>query len=473
MAKLTILRGLPGSGKSTWAKAHANDRTVIVSADGIRHMMAGGLRRWQERKKHVGRKLGAALEGIAVEAAHNIALNALEGGWNVIADMQNMSGEQLDQWRRVADKAGAETRVVDMPDLTIGELLERNRQRPDDDRVDEAYLLKAYARTHPDAAKTNLLLGMAANPNVRVRRVDGEDDVYACNFTRDAFLNHQWDDYSSKARGLFLDHEGHVVMRGFDKFFNVGENEETSLDRVLAHGAYPVRVERKENGFLGLIGANPRGGFRYWSKSGETDYSPLIRSLFDKALPDRNQRDFLWELLLDRNVTMTVEVVDMDSDRHIIEYDSSGLYFLHCIRNDERFSIDMDAERMVDGTLRFRRPQVLGECHDRDELEKAIADARASQREGVVLYHADGYMVKVKSDHYLHVKALRTVLKGVLLNGKPTPKDDSERSRLVRRILDEADRSKLTYRRAEFNTEDVDMTYVGRLLDGIEAQDAR
>ena len=73
-------------------------------------------------------------------------------------------------------------------------------------------------------------------------------------------------------------------------------------------------------------------------------------------------------------------------------------------------------------------------------------------------------MVKIKSDHYLLVKSLRSLLKGVLLNGKPVPSDDSDRSQLVRTVLEKADRSKLTYRREEFDEPDVDMTYVGTLV---------
>ena len=309
----------------------------------------------------------------------------------------------------------------------------------------------------------NLLDGMRANPNVRVRPVDGESDVYACNFTRDAFYNHRWDEYSSKARGLFLDHEGHVVMRGFEKFFNLGENDTVTLDKVLGHDAYPVRVERKENGFLGLIGAAPDGRLRCWSKSGLTDYSPLIERLLHETIAGRESE--LWRILNERNVTMAVEVVDMESDRHIIGYDHSRLYMLHCIRNTETFVIDPDAERLIAESFQFDRPEVLLECRDRGELEKAIADAQASEREGVVLYFSDGWMVKVKSAHYLQVKSIRSVLKGILLKGKPVPSDDSERSRLVRTVLEKADRSKLTYQREEFNEPDVDMTYVGSLIE--------
>lgn len=465
MTMLTILQGLPASGKSTWAKAHADKRTVIASADGIRRMLAGGLSDWHARMNGLDDAERSRMERLAVETAHDIARTALRMGLDVIADMQNIDDRSLDAWRKDAQDAGADVRVETMPDLPLNVLLERNRLRGDA-MVSEAYLRRAYAKTHPDDPMSdhgNLLDGMRTNPNVRVRPVRGETDVYACNFTRDAFRNHKWDEYSSKARGLFLDHEGRVVMRGFEKFFNLGENDTVTLDKVLDHDAYPVRFERKENGFLGLIGAAPDGRLRCWSKSGQTDYSPLIERLLHETVADR--ADDLWSILNDRSVTMAVEVVDMESDRHIVGYDHSRLFLLHCIRNTETFAIDPDAERLIAESFDFDRPEVLCECHDRGELEKAIESARAGEREGVVLYYADGWMVKIKSDHYLRVKSLRPLLKRVLLNGKPVPTDDSERARLVRTVLGKADPDRLTYRRAEFDEPDVDMTYVGTLID--------
>lgn len=317
----------------------------------------------------------------------------------------------------------------------------------------------------------NLLDGMRANPNVRVRPVDGESDVYACNFTRDAFINHRWDGCSSKARGLFLDHDGGVVMRGFEKFFNLGENDTVTLDKVLGHDAYPVRVESKENGFLGLIGAAHDGRLRCWSKSGLTDYSPLIERLLHETIGEREGE--LWRILNERDVTMAVEVVDVESDRHIVGYDNSRLFLLHCIRNAETFGIDLEAERLIAESFQFDRPEVLCECHNSEELSAAIDEARSGEREGVVLYFSDGWMVKVKSTHYLVVKSIRSVLKGILLKGRPVPTDDSSRSRLVRDVLERADRSRLVYHSRAFDEDDVDMTYVGsliRLPDGYECR---
>lgn len=149
MATLTILRGLPASGKTTWAKAHADEHTVIASADGIRHMLAGGLTDWHARMNTLDDKTRSRMEQLAVNAAHDIARTALRMGLDVIADMQNTGDRSLNEWRKVAQDAGADVRVETMPDLPLDVLLERNRTRGDA-MVDEAYLRRAYARTHPD-----------------------------------------------------------------------------------------------------------------------------------------------------------------------------------------------------------------------------------------------------------------------------------------------------------------------------------
>ena len=138
----------------------------------------------------------------------------------------------------------------------------------------------------PGDPNGNLLERMRADPYVRVIPVRGETDVYACNFTAEAFREHRWTDRTINARGLFVGGNGQVVQRGFEKFFAVDETEETSFVQVVNHAqehpeSLPVRVERKENGFLGLVGAAGTPGlFRFWSKSGQTDYSALIERLF-------------------------------------------------------------------------------------------------------------------------------------------------------------------------------------------------
>lgn len=521
---LTILRGLPASGKSTWARSQAGARTVIVNLDGLRRMMLGSLHAWQQQADARTRRL-------MLRAARTMIADALRKGFDVISDAQHADPAFVREEVAIALDCGAEVKVRDFTDLSLETLLERNAARDEDDRVPERYLRAQFARwkdvlatpvdvdavvaevaptlrrgkraaaapstargmtarsatgsdgdvpgpgdaaaqgasgsdgdaaTSSAAGAPNLLEAMRANPNVRVKPVEGEPGLFACNFTSQAFLKHRWDGYSSKARGLFLDADGRVVMRGFEKFFNLGENLETSLERVLTRMTYPVRVERKENGFLGLVGATDTA-FRFFSKSGVTDYSPLVERLVRAALGEH--ADELHTIMRAHDVTLAFEIVDVESDRHIIAYPRSRAVFLHAIRNDVDFAVDAEADAQVDALGVFARPSSYV-VQDEPSLLAALRDAQASEREGAVFYGADGYMVKVKSDLYLKSKSLRTALEKVLLQGAAVPTDASEKSAMVREVLRDVPRGRLLYRSEAFDEPRVDMTAVTQWLMG-------
>ena len=571
MATLVILRGLPASGKSTWARktAATTPNTVVVSLDGLRRMTAGSLAAYHQRRTD-------RTEQLIVRAAHAMACDALRKGVNVIMDAQNATMERVHALVGLAADCNADVQTMAFP-TSLDTLLERNRARAEDDRVPEEYLRAQYERyadtiavpmqwvrvpvepagrhmwrpsEHDHATalvdamgayrmackplsvepfrmvkaflpsqhgrnhtadmlrvpaldnplmpsdvycawlrhgtspawldwrmsntddlprpepEPTLLDRMRANPNVRVKPVQGETDLYACNFTRDAFRNHAWDEYSSKARGLFLNSAGDVVMRGFDKFFNLGENKENSLQNVLDRMEYPVRIETKENGFLGLVGARADGTLRCFSKSGATDYSPLIEHLIQCTLDADTLRQ-LGRLIRDHDVTLAFEVVVPDSDRHIIAYDKPGLYFLHAIRNQTVFAIDYKTEDKVQELCGFDRPPIYSYARSRQDLEALIEQLENNQRiEGGVIYGANGYMVKVKSALYLQSKRLRPVLENILLRGKPVPPDGSERSRLVRAVLATIPREQLVYHSIAFDRDAVDMPRVTQWMAG-------
>ena len=570
MATLVILRGLPASGKSTWARKCVTNHpdTIIVSLDGLRRMTAGSLAAYHQRRTD-------RTEQLIVRAAHAMVCDALRKGMNVIMDAQNATMERVHALVGLAADCNADVQTVVFP-ASLDTLLERNRTRAEDDWVPEEYLRAQYERyadtivvpmqwvrvpvepagrhiwrpnehshtfalveamaayrmackqlsvepfrminmflpskhtlnrtidmlrvpalnnplmpsdvyhawlchgasqqwldwwmsntddlPYPEPEPT-LLDRMRTNPNVRVMPVRGEDDLWACNFTRDAFRNHAWDEYSSKARGLFLNSAGDVVMRGFDKFFNLGENKQTSLDNVLEHMTYPARVEMKENGFLGLIGATEQEGiFRFYSKSGQTDYSPLIEKAFLRDLPDPYTRHEIWQTMRAHDVTVACEIVDAESDQHIIHYDKSRLYYLHAIHNHVDFAIDTQADSLLNTLFPYRPDWYM--IQDKTGLRQALHDAALSSREGVVIYGADGYMVKVKSDLYRQSKRLRPVLENILLRGKPVPGDDSERSQLVRAVLAAIPSEQLVYHSSAFDRDAVDMTRVTQWLAG-------
>jgi predicted kinase len=471
------MRGFTGSGKSTKAKEIALEtQGVVVSRDAIRKMLGVSKLRWGELIYDRSSNERGNAEYAVVRVCKQLIRRFLELGFTVISDAQHVVNAEVREEIAIADEIGVDVKIVDC-DVDLNTLLKRNETRPADEYINPQYIRDRYHgyrrsafRPIEDLKRTpqNLMEKMRDNHNVRIRKVDGESDLYACNFTRTAFFNHAWDEYSSKARGLFLNHEGKVIMRGFDKFFNVGENLETSMENVLKQVEYPARIETKQNGFLGIIGAKEqKDEFRFYSKSGQTPYSALVERQFRRVIhDDAHTLHAIWSILRERNVTLVCEIIDVDSDRHIISYDGSTCFFIHAIKNQQEFALDYEADdllrKAVDDDALFTHVE---EVHDEKELEQAITKARGSLREGIVVYGANGYMCKVKSDRYLHLKSLRHGLKAVVVGGKDEPEGDDQKSKEIRSIIKHADLEKLVYTRQEFGEKDVDIVYAGKVLD--------
>lgn len=108
MTTLTILRGLPGSGKSTWARQHADSNTVIVSLDGLRTMMAGGRQAWHET-------MNQQMNRLLVRQAHTIISDLLAKGVNVISDSQHVNPRFCVDEVRIASRHKAHVETVTCP----------------------------------------------------------------------------------------------------------------------------------------------------------------------------------------------------------------------------------------------------------------------------------------------------------------------------------------------------------------------
>ncbi len=134
---------------------------------------------------------------------------SLDAGWDVVADAQHANPEYANELARLATRHGAIWRTEDF-DVTLDELLRRNEARPRADHVPEEYIRSSWKRFHhvmfrplnPEDPNGNLLKRMIADLYVRVTPVRGESDVFACNFTREAFLEGRWNTRTINARGL-------------------------------------------------------------------------------------------------------------------------------------------------------------------------------------------------------------------------------------------------------------------------------
>jgi len=132
MAKLIITRGLPGSGKTTWAKAQP--ATVRVNRDELRRMMHGG---------HTGE--GWAERQITV-AQHAQIDALLRAGISVISDDTNLRGRTVKELAELALAAGAEVTLEDFTWVPIDTCIERDAMRPESEQVGPEVIQRMHAR---------------------------------------------------------------------------------------------------------------------------------------------------------------------------------------------------------------------------------------------------------------------------------------------------------------------------------------
>jgi len=119
MSKLIITRGLPGSGKTTWAEAFANQagNTVVVERDFIRKTLFNSY--WtgnQQDENKVTKVQNKRVKGL------------LELGYRVIVSDTNLPDRSVKQWQQVAHDAGVPFEIKEFRDVPLEKVLGRNAQ---------------------------------------------------------------------------------------------------------------------------------------------------------------------------------------------------------------------------------------------------------------------------------------------------------------------------------------------------------
>ncbi|MER7007466.1 AAA family ATPase [Dactylosporangium sp. NPDC000555] len=136
MATLTITRGLPGSGKTTWAKQQPH--LVRVNRDDMRRMLHGGRVEDPDRRGRAERE---------VTVAHHAAVEALlRAGADVVCDDTNLRGRVVREFAELAAKCGAHFTVRDFTDVAVEECIRRDALREGDGHVGEDVIRSMHQR---------------------------------------------------------------------------------------------------------------------------------------------------------------------------------------------------------------------------------------------------------------------------------------------------------------------------------------
>jgi tRNA ligase len=165
----------------------------------------------------------------------------------------------------------------------------------------------------------------------------------------DSWKFREWDykrrDLPTYARGLFTYHDPNtktdeIVIRGYDKFFNIDEVHRTKWSWIEKNTKGPYEVTVKENGCIIFISGLPDGNLLVCSKhsTGARDDVDLSHAVVGEKWVDKHlasvgkMRRDLAKALRDANATAVAELCDDSFEEHVLAYegDRAGLY-LHGI----------------------------------------------------------------------------------------------------------------------------------------------
>lgn len=138
LLKLTMCRGLPASGKSTWAaeeKARLETNHVeciIVNKDDIRNDLKAHGWEWSHKN-----------EKDVIKCRDRAIRDALRLGVSVISSDCNF-GKHKDQLKQLAAEFNAEFEVKDFTNVSVDECVQRDQLRKD--KVGEAVIKEMYAK---------------------------------------------------------------------------------------------------------------------------------------------------------------------------------------------------------------------------------------------------------------------------------------------------------------------------------------
>jgi predicted kinase len=119
MIKLIVLKGLPASGKSTYAKQLLAEKQGMykrVNRDLLRDMLDD--RKWSKNNEKGVVSAERALVGLFIS-----------NGFSVIVDDTNLSEKTSDMWDDIASELGVKFEVVDFTNVPIDECIKRDQKR--------------------------------------------------------------------------------------------------------------------------------------------------------------------------------------------------------------------------------------------------------------------------------------------------------------------------------------------------------
>ena len=205
-----------------------------------------------------------------------------------------------------------------------------------------------------------------------------------------------------ECRGLVFDLEGKLINRRYHKFFNVNERDETAIHAIDWSRPHVI-LEKLDGSMVSPCYVN--GHLRWMTKMGITDTS-MEAEAFVASRPDYTE---LAEYYLNAGYTPVFEwcsnknriVLDYPEDRLVltaIREIHSGNYLLQDALEAIGSRYGIEVVKAYDVSSSKHPSHII-------DMVRAAEDA-----EGVVVRFDDGHMVKIKSDWYVRIHKVKSLL---------------------------------------------------------------
>lgn len=206
-----------------------------------------------------------------------------------------------------------------------------------------------------------------------------------------------------ECRGLIFYPDGKIMSRPFNKFFNIGEREETQIKNIDMSKPHTI-IEKMDGSMIRPLVVN--GVIRLGTKMGVTDCSIAAEAMVE-AWPEE-KRDLFAEYMkaVYHGMTPLLEFVSPEN-RIVLKYDTPDMVLLGVRRNRDGQYSPTDSEFyrkwIADGfSVAEEHGELTGTLDD-----YIIAHSGDQGREGFVMRFADGQMYKGKNEWYVRIHRVK------------------------------------------------------------------
>lgn len=276
-----------------------------------------------------------------------------------------------------------------------------------------------YQKNISDENVAELVSSLRKHPLIKESVYSENNNISSFNFTKEAFFNDKKENYFSEeivshARGLFINtNSNKIIGRGFEKFFNLNEKEETKKENIAENYTFPITLYQKENGFFGLIAYDEeKDELLFTSKSRiEGEFPDYFRNIALKTFSE-DDLNRLKRYAQKYEVNFIFEVIDIHNDPHIVHYDDDTIVLLDIVKRDisfqnvefeslKKFTEQFDNLKCKELFCTFNNPEAF------QGFLNSFENGNRFKHEGFVVEDSKGKKFKLKTPYYNAWKLLR------------------------------------------------------------------